>query len=604
MSHPSRRRRTTLLALALLPASLVTATTSASAAPAPATAPEFTRVNVDTGIQGASFTVVGEIFDGEQNLVTSGFGALGAGGLPVGGGTLQVYRPKANLADWRKVTVFDTTENVIFPNQPTLSDVDGDGDTDIIVPAGNFFESAGGVNRGSLTWWENTGPTTPFVRHNILTGQAWSYHGVQHVDFDGDGIRDIITVGEQGRVAGNLTDDDVQTQFLKGKADLTFEAPVSLGDVGGSLPVVHDVDGDGELDIITSQYFDVGSGAADAGRATFLWLERGDDGVPGLSADDFTPHTIATLDDTPAGGRGVGQGFQIRPVPDFRAPGTVSWIGTNHTNRCVLPILASEQVLEFLPPADPTQQWTLNTLSTPATSTPDCTDDFRNNLLPIFPGEDITSRATYGQGAPGVFGYGDIDGDGDVDLAVSGDGDRRLFWIEQLADGKTLQHTLTAPGEEFGQAGGAVVADLNGDQVAELVFSSFDRNALAIWRRTPVVKVEVPTTVTNTVKSETVRSALSVSTKRKGKAKRTTYAVRLDAATGGPARRVKVVFDPARGKTKVLRTLTVRGKNGDFAGSFSWRAPRRGTLRFTYAGTTLSPTLRDTAARTVVKVSR
>ena len=65
MSHPSRRRRTTLLALALLPASLVTATTSASAAPAAAPKPEFTRVNVDTGIQGASFTVVGEIFDGE-----------------------------------------------------------------------------------------------------------------------------------------------------------------------------------------------------------------------------------------------------------------------------------------------------------------------------------------------------------------------------------------------------------------------------------------------------------------------------------------------------------------------------------------------------------
>jgi len=601
VSHPSRRRRTTLLALALLPASLVTVTTSASAAPAPAA--EFTRVNVDTGIQGASFTVVGEVFDGEQNLVTSGFGPLGAMGLPVGGGTLQVYRPKANLADWRKVTVFDASANIIFPNQPTISDVDGDGDADLIVPGGNFFDSFAGNARGSLTWWENTGASTPFVRHDILTGQTWSYHGVQHVDFDGDGIRDIITVGEQGGNPSNPADDQVQTQFLKGQPGNTFAAPVSLGNVGGSLPVVYDVDGDGELDIITSQYFDVGGGPMDAGRATFLWLERGDDGVPGLSADDFTPRTIATLGQTGTV-RGVGMGFQIRPVPNFRGPGTVSWIGTNHTNRCKQPFLPSEQVLEFVPPADPTQQWALTTLSTPATSAPACPPEFTDGTLPIFPGDDITSRASNGQGAPGVFGYGDVDGDGDIDLVVSGDGDRRLFWIEQLANGKTLQHTLTAPGEEFGQAGGAAVADLDGDQVDELVFSSFDRNALAIWRRTPVVKVEVPTTVTNTVKSETVRSALSVSTKRKGKARKTTYAVRLDAATGGPARRVKVVFDPARGKTKVLRTLTVRGKNGDFAGSFTWRPTRRGTLRFTYAGTTLSPTLRDTAARTVVKVSR
>ncbi|WP_244929906.1 VCBS repeat-containing protein [Nocardioides sp. W7] len=597
MRNPSRRRRTTLLALTLIPASLVAAATTSSGAADPAPTTGFTRTNVDTAIQGASFTVVGEVFAGERNLVTSGFGALGQQGLPVGGGSLQVYRPRANPADWRKVSVFDASADIIFPNQPTVSDVDGDGDADLIVPAGNFFDSFAGNSRGSLTWWENTGATTPFVRHNILVSQSWSFHGVQHVDLDGDGIRDLLTVGEQGRNPGVQTDDDVQTQFLKGRADHTFAEPVALGDVGGSLPVVYDVDADGNLDIVSSQYFDTGSTAEDVGRATFLWLERGDDGEAGLSAGDFTAHTIATLGPT-AAGRGAGMGFQIRPVPGFRGPGTLSWIGTNHTNRCTQAYLPSEQVLEFVPPADPTEQWALTTLSNPTTSTPGCPEAYKNGTLPLFPGEDITSRPGYGQGAPGVFGYGDIDGDGDVDLAVSGDGDRRLFWIEQLPGGATRMHTLTDPGEEFGQAGGAVVSDLDGDQVPELVFSSFDRNTLAIWRRTPVVKVEVP--ITTTV--ETVRSALAVSPRPQGR--KTTYAVRLAAATGGPGRRVTVVFDPAKGRTKVLRRLTLRGGDSDFTGSFSWRPTGRGKLRFSYAGTTLSPALRDTGARVVLKVSR
>lgn len=592
---PAARRRTTLLALFALPAALAAAVPiaapAATATPVPA-GPSFTRTNVDTAVTGAGFTVVGEVYAGEQNLVTAGFGALSMG-MPVGGGSLQVYRKRANLADWRKVSVFDASAGIVFPNQPTLSDVDGDGDTDIIQPAGYFFDSFVGNSRGSITWWENQGPTSAFVRHDVLTGQAWSYHGIQHVDLDGDGVRDLLTVGEQGGNPSNPADDQVQTQFLKGQAGGTFAAPVALGDVGGSLPVVHDVDGDGDLDVVTSQYFDVGSGPADAGNATFLWLEQDGDGAPGLSAGDFTPHTIATLAQTPSGGRGVGMGFQIRPVPGFRSPGTVSWIGTNHTNRCAQPFLPAEQVLEFLPPADLTKQWSVVTLSNPVTSTPGCPDEYKNGSVPLFPGEDITSRPTPGQGAPGVLGYGDIDGDGDLDLAVAGDGDRRLFWIEQRAGGATVLHTLTDPGEEFGQSGGAIVTDLDADGRAELVFSSFDRGTVAVWSRTRVT--EMPSTTV-----ETVRSALTVEPRRSTR-KKASYAVRLAGATGGTTRTVSVVFDPAKGKPRTLRPLTLRGRGDVFTGTLSMR-PAKGRLVLTYAGTTVIPTLRDTAARAVVKV--
>ena len=65
--------------------------------------PTFTRIDVDTAISGASFTSVGEVFAGEQDIVTSGYGALTRAGRPVGGGSLQLYRPGATLEDWTKV---------------------------------------------------------------------------------------------------------------------------------------------------------------------------------------------------------------------------------------------------------------------------------------------------------------------------------------------------------------------------------------------------------------------------------------------------------------------------------------------------------------------
>nr|WP_243731695.1 FG-GAP-like repeat-containing protein [Nocardioides ochotonae] len=602
-----RRRRRAGGALALaLPLALLTSAPGTAAPAAPeATPASFDRVNVDTAVQGASFTVVGEVFAGEQNIVTSGFGALGPRGVPGTGGSLQVYRPLANLADWRKVSVFDASANIIFPNQPTLADVDGDGDTDLIVPSGNFFDSFSGNDRGAVTWWENAGlaadgTSLPFVRHDVVTGQAWSYHGVQHVDLDDDGILDLVSVAEQGGDPGVQTDDQVETHFFKGNEDLTFDAPVALAEVGGSLPVVRDVDGDGDLDIVTAQYFDVGGGPEDAGRATFLWLEHVGDDSPGLTAADFTAHTIATLAQTAGNAVGVGMGFQIRAVPGFRGPGTVSWIGTNHMNRCLQWYLPAEQVMEFVPQADPRQPWSVTTLSTPTTPTPTCPADYTDGTVPIFPGDEITSRPTYGQGAPGVFGYGDVDGDGDIDLAVSGDGDRRLFWIEQLADGTTKLHTLTSPGEEFGQSGGGAVADLDGDGVNEMVFSSFDRNTVAIWKRRPATSTPPVTPPTTPVIKTVVSSALQVTAPatRVAAGRKATWKVRLTGARGGDVRRVKVTFEPRRGAARELRTLrlTPAGATAHTA-KLTWRPTKAGRLRFDYAGTVVSATLRDTSAR-------
>ncbi len=485
-----------LAGLALPTAVALGSSTTANAAKPATKDVSFTRIDVDTAISGASFTSVGKVFGRERDIVASGYGALiYPAGWPAGAGSLQLYRPGKTLSDWTKVQVFGPEAGLVFPNATTIADVDKDGDNDIIVPSGYFFGTDPTVpeeqriNSGAITWWENRGAAKPFARHNVITGRPGAYHGVQLVDLDGDKIKDLISVSEEAKTAGLQTDDVIRTQFFKGRADHTFKAPVTLSDVGGSQPVVADVDGDGDLDIASSRYFDPlrGNISGDYPAPTFLWLENTTKDRK-LTARDFKVRTIATLKD-------VGMGFAIEPVVGFRKPGKVSWIGTNHVNRCTFGVLLPaftwpEQVFEFKPGANIRQPWKRTTLSAaPAGTTIEpCPSNYlaKNpdgtyvNAFTTIPGA-ITSRPGPGQGAPGVFGAGDIDGDGDLDLAVSGDGDRRLWWIEQEADGSTTLHQLTGEGEYFGQAGGAKVVDLDGDGTQELVFSSFDADTLAIW---------------------------------------------------------------------------------------------------------------------------
>ena len=291
------------------------------------------------------------------------------------------------------------------------------------MPNGYFFDTnpnnAGGAkSRSGITWWENlgvdgSGSSLGFTRHDVLSGQAGSYHGVEWTDLDGDGIEDLVTTSEAGKVADDQGDDTVALQYLKGNGDGTFTAPITLASgYGGSLPVAYDVDDDGRLDIVTSQYF--GLNYFDQSGASFMWFEQTGSLTGGaLGPDNFTRHVIATADE-------AGFGFQIRPVPDFREPGEVSWIATNHQGRCfvqriITPLfgitIAREMVMEIVPGADLTQPWDMTELSVPdpAPADPDACDpafNVTNSPVPIHPGGNITARSAGGQAGPGVFGYG------------------------------------------------------------------------------------------------------------------------------------------------------------------------------------------------------
>ena len=460
MRTPARRRVATIATTAAITGLALTGCRAAVPPTDPATPAGFTITSIAT-IPGAAFTVTGELAGGpsSQEVVTSSFSfQFGAGPPTPKPGGVTMIRKVAGA--WTTSSIVTAADGIIGPNKPTISDVNGDGRNDVIVPSGYFFSKVSSLPSGSITWWENT--TTGFVRHDVVTGMLGSYHGVVHTDVDGDGKKDLLSTFEDGGFpawpfGGPPVAPTVRIEFFKGLGGGAFAAPVKLADGGGSLPVVADINLDGKPDIATAQYFKVKASPIPPFGITnesFVWFERTGSAADGLDDTDYTKHVIAT---------GLGESFQLLPVDNIDGNGKYAAIGVNHTNPNLGPA-AAPQVVRLDAGSDPTLPWTVTPVASGFTL-----DDIRA-----------------GQAAPGAVTDGDLDGDGDVDLAVAGDADWSVYWIERAGDGSWIKHDIAAeygtPGANWGQAS-TVIADVDRNGRNDLVFSSYNSGQVYLVER-------------------------------------------------------------------------------------------------------------------------
>ena len=404
----------------------------------------FARLVVDRAAGGPAFVEVADIDgDGRLDLVVSKFGHVEGTTLPPG--EVTVYRQGATLSEWTAQPVFDGSAGIYWPNDVQAHDLDGDGDLDLTLGTGflvcGFLPEPGPC--GGVLWFEQR--PEGWVRHDVVPPRSdLFYQAVRVVDLDGDGRLDLFTVGEERSLA---TGDRAEAVWFRGTAgEARFETtPRVVGDGLGSLPTLLDLDGDGDLDVASAEFF-AGHGA------TAVWYEQVEAPSDAVPAGVWTRHVV---DD-----RG-GPAIQLSFIPDLLGDGRRVAVGSNHSNTAKSPADPwPAEVALYDIPADPRQPWGKRTISKHIVS--------------------VVGAPGAPQAAPGIFGWGDAEGDGDVDLLVSGDGDPRVFLLEQTAPG--VFETLVLE-SELTQAGGMKVADLNGDGANELVVTGYDDDVVYVYVR-------------------------------------------------------------------------------------------------------------------------
>lgn len=150
------------------------------------------------------------------------------------------------------------TLDVGSESRPALADVDGDGDLDLLVS--NKIEP-GDAGSGRLLLFENTGsPSSPaFAARGPVPGLPSGYHYAPAFgDLDGDGDLDMLLGTWQDRLAYFRNDAAAPSGGAGGLAALAGlvladSAIVTLTRGRNATPALADLDGDGDLDLLIGE---------------------------------------------------------------------------------------------------------------------------------------------------------------------------------------------------------------------------------------------------------------------------------------------------------------------------------------------------------------
>ncbi|MFN8487878.1 MAG: FG-GAP-like repeat-containing protein [Caldilineaceae bacterium] len=186
--------------------------------------------------------------DGKPEVVVTNYGAYASGN------TVSVLRNTSTVGSLAFAAKVDFTTNA-GPIGIAIQDMDGDGKPDLLIA--NFNDG--------------TGNTVSILRNTSTAGGALSFaakvdftagtgaHGVAVGDVDGDGKPDLV-VANNGSLAGNGNTISV-LRNTSTSGNLAFAPKVDFTTGNGPRGVVlGDLDGDGKLDVLTSNFGNSGNG--------------------------------------------------------------------------------------------------------------------------------------------------------------------------------------------------------------------------------------------------------------------------------------------------------------------------------------------------------
>ena len=371
-------------------------------------------------------------------------------------------------------------------------DLDGDGDRDLVV-----------AWRGgdAVVWHENTNGVGGFGARQVITTAIDAPFGVTTADLDGDGDLEVVSVASG-------SDEVAWYENLDGTPAFGPPIPVVAPLQGPVAVSTADVDGDGDLDVLT----------ASDGDDRVTWYEN----VDGFAA----PPTAHLISDTQNGPQAVvtpdidGDG-DLDVLVASRLDHTLAWHengdGSGGFGAARIISSAATDVRDAVA-ADLDGDGDPDVLA--ACGSVDRVAWFRNDdglgtfgaarLLPITPDEPVVVRAadldgdgdldaivaayldgavgwcrnldglgTFGSWSPLASGWlgptavetADLDGDGDLDVLVSSEASATVLWFANL-DGAGAFSTARIVTTEADGAADARAADLDGDGDLDIVSAS------------------------------------------------------------------------------------------------------------------------------------
>ncbi|MGB2276095.1 MAG: putative Ig domain-containing protein, partial [Candidatus Poseidoniaceae archaeon] len=223
--------------------------------------PSWTASDIVTNATGAHGVTVGDINgDGHLDLVSASFTD----------NTIAWYENDGNAdPTW---TVSDIVTDANGARNVFLGDIDGDGDLDVLSAS---------QSDNTIAWYENDGTTNPSWTVQDINTSATGAYDVHAADVDGDGDIDIVSASEN--------DNAITWYENNGGTNPSFTPVTIATNASGARGVyVADMDGDGDLDVVSASF----------GDDTVAWYETD---WTTSSTSSVTGATCGSSPDLPAG---------------------------------------------------------------------------------------------------------------------------------------------------------------------------------------------------------------------------------------------------------------------------------------------------------------